>query len=377
MLVEILKKLEYKTRKNDDLFRLSSVQQKKIMKKLGVPKDDLERSYFQYKCQMKVLGWIYKFSHNIAAIPLNIYYKHKLRTNQCIATNRKIEAIFLCDLANDIIPSSLENEYCIEQITGYQKDMMLSSEDVCFINRIFKRYPLAPFFCLKCMLKIAIYSYHINKYSPKAIIVSEEYSFTSSILSTYCKEKGVKHINVMHGEKLFDITDSYFRFDKCYIWDGYYLNLFIDLMAEEKQFQIEKPMAQTFKKNTDKEIDYTYYLGAESKPDMISISRSLQMLQNKGYVVAVRPHPRYSNISDVNSAFDGIIIENAKDVSVFDSILRTKHVVSLYSTVLGQAFNNNVDVVIDDMNFPDKYIKLKDLRFRYVCGEHDCLSQHI
>lgn len=65
----------------------------------------------------------------------------------------------------------------------------------------------------------------ITKYQSKAIVVHNEYSFTSSILTAYCETRNVLHINVMHGEKMYYIRDSYFRYDRCYVWDAYYRDL--------------------------------------------------------------------------------------------------------------------------------------------------------
>ena len=66
-------------------------------------------------------------------------------------------------------------------------------------------------FSLKVTIKVAGYSFMITKYQSKAIVVHNEYSFTSSILTAYCETRNVLHINVMHGEKMYYIRDSYFR----------------------------------------------------------------------------------------------------------------------------------------------------------------------
>ena len=76
------------------------------------------------------------------------------------------------------------------------------------------------------MVKLAMYRYQYEVYHPKAMIVDEEYSYTSSFLTEYCHRLGVEHIDIMHGEKLYFIRDTFFCFDRCYVWDGYYRDLF-------------------------------------------------------------------------------------------------------------------------------------------------------
>ena len=44
-------------------------------------------------------------------------------------------------------------------------------------------------FCLKCLVKIGLYANYIESYRPKAVVVYNEYSFTSSLLTAYCREK--------------------------------------------------------------------------------------------------------------------------------------------------------------------------------------------
>ena len=82
------------------------------------------------------------------------------------------------------------------------------------------------------MVKLAMYRYQYEVYHPKAMIVDEEYSYTSSFLTEYCHRLGVEHIDIMHGEKLYFIRDTFFCFDRCYVWDGYYRDLFCQLRAE-------------------------------------------------------------------------------------------------------------------------------------------------
>ena len=213
-------------------------------------------------------------------------------------------------------------------------------------------------------------------YQPKAIIVSEEYSYTSSFLTEYCHRLGVAHINVMHGEKLYYIRDSFFCFDRCYVWDECYRRLFCDLRTEPMQFRVELPpsMQPWDAQGVEKAVDYTYYLQAETPQMLEIIAESLQTLRKSGAKVAVRPHPLYSDKETVRRLFSDFEIEANAEVGIETSILRTRHVIGLYSTVLYQAHINHVPVVIDDLTDPERFAQLRSLRYIMLDKPHRLLS---
>ena len=380
MLLDAIKRIAKKIRQyKASLLNCDADEQALFLKAFAEPRDDTERAYFQYRCQIKLLGFITSFVYRLSSVPLFFYYRKKLTGRALPEQSMCVCTLFLYDGIEDIIPESLKTRSVIQQMKGFQKNMSLSTEDLDFIRDLDKRYPMAWYFRLKCLLKIAIYSYYIRSYHPEAIIVSEEYSFTSSVLTAYCSRHNVEHINVMHGEKIFDITDAFFHFDRCYVWNEHYKSLFCDMRAEPTQFAIEKPASQLAWDVDDfqKTVDYTYYLGGETHKKLLHIWESLFVLKSSGYIIAVRPHPRYNSIDEVKKIFRDFIIEEPQQVSVRDSILRTRNAVSLNSTVLGLAHANGVNIIIDDVTDKKNYDKLLELRYYYVSHPHDILSSHI
>ena len=125
------------------------------------------------------------------------------------------------------------------------------------------------------MIKIGRYSFAIEEFSPEAIAVCAEYSFTSSVLTAYCKQRNIKHIDVMHGEKMYYMRDSFFKFDECYIWDEYYGKILASMKADKNQFVVEVPASLKFDGELirTQKYDYTYYLGAESEEVLKKISK--------------------------------------------------------------------------------------------------------
>ena len=90
--------------------------------------------------------------------------------------------------------------------------------------------------------------------------------------------------------------------------------------------------------------------------------------------MAVRPHPIYSDLHAVSDLFKGAEIEAKETLAIENSILRTRNAISGYSTVLSQAYNAGVNIVIDDETNPEHYRKLKELQYNVLSYRHRLLS---
>lgn len=204
-------------------------------------------------------------------------------------------------------------------------------------------------------------------------------SFTSSILTDYCRACGIKHIDVMHGEKLYYMRDSFFKFDKCYVWDNYYSDLLSSMKADRDQFVVETPDSLKFGDEAVREdrYDYTYYLADENDAVLEKIAQSLRILSDRGKRIAVRPHPRYSNMESVKKYFAFAELEDSNILSIEKSLMQTRAAVSLCSTVLNQAFCNLVPVVIDDISNRTRFEKLRELKYILLNKEYRLLSEEI
>ncbi len=362
-------------KKQNSIFTYPVAVQKKYIKHFPEPKDNIERAYFQYCCQMKLYGELIQTCLNLSALPISLLYLLKLKKTD-EETKKSVDAVFFNDgKPFNIIPKSVVLKYQ-DIITLSTDNRILTKDDRAFLNRIFKRYPFSWMFWLKLVLNISRYSYAIIKYSPKAIISCSEFSFTSSVLTEYCHTKGVKLINVMHGEKLYFIRDSFVKYDEFYVWDKGYRDLLASLGADKEQFKIEAPASLTIKADyeVEKKYDYTYYLQIEPDSELEKLSQTLGKLVDKGYKVSLRPHPRYTNIDTVNRLFSGIDIEDCNMLSIEKSILETKNVISKYSSVLNQAYHSGINIVIDDISDKNRFLKLKELQFVMLTVEHKLLS---
>lgn len=375
-LLSSLKKYAFKVeRMSDSDFTFPVAKQKKIVSSFPEPRDDIERSYFQYKCQMKLNKPYIAFLINLGALPLILYLFAKRQNRSYIV--RKCDAVFLSEgIPEHVIPDELRSEYGEWTIIN-DHEFTLLKDDRKFIRQLFRRYPFSWHLLLKSIIKIGYYRNEIEAYKPSAIVVCGEYSFTSSILTAYCNTMGIKHIDVMHGEKYYYMRDSFFHFDRCYVWDEYYKTLFLSLRAEGTQFIVNTPRSMYFSKGNvvEKTVDYTYYLGGEDNETLLNIANSMKRLKEKGNHVVVRAHPRYSDPKVVGDIFKGLQLEDSTNVDIEESVLRTRNAVSGSSTVLNQAYHNNVQVVIDDISNPDKYNKLSELQYIMLNVKHKLLSE--
>ena len=132
----------------------------------------------------------------------------------------------------------------------------------------------------------------------------------------------------MHGEKLFDIRDSFFKFHKCYVWHEHYCKLFKKLKADENQFIIELP--QTINKKNiistkyryyDKVKVLKYYLGDETDDQLYKLSKFLDKLSKEIKIsIIIRPHPFHPlgdiKIEKLNRIFNKFKIEFPNDISI-------------------------------------------------------------
>lgn len=377
-LFDWLKKIAVKVDSADNpIFKISVEDQEKYIKHLREPQNDIDRSYFQYKCQMRVRGRMQTALLNLGSLPLYLYYMIIGKDNKDEAKSSP-DAVFMREgRPENILPPSILNRFSSIEYNP-KVSIRLSREDKRFIRAIWRKHPFSWLFLFKILIKVGRYSYVIRSYRPSSIIVAAEYSYTSSVLTRYCNEIwNVKHINVQHGEKLYTIWDSFFRFDEMYVWEKYYKNLLISLRADEKQFRVELPPSMTFTDSveTNKRVDYCYYLAAESKEELQRIHNALTAIRKRGNIVIIRPHPRYSDKDLINEVFNDIQIEDAKNTSIEESICRTKYAIALFSTVLNQAFHNGTGIVIDDISNLVYFEKLKEMKYICLQYEHNLLSQ--
>lgn len=366
---------------NVNLFSLSRVDQEKLLNNYPIPGNLYERSYFQFTIQFNLLPLSKRILNNIISFFLlpviflqaSFNYKKKVKK-----INTKKTAVFPYKNLNyhDALPQEILDEFDVHSI-NFQSGLSINFDDLRFISKLIYKYFFAPYFLSKCIYKILFYRYIINNFDPDAIISSAEYSFTSSIATAYCECNDIEQINIMHGEKLFYIRDSFFQFSRFYIWDEFYKNLFVKLKAEPNQFIVGTYPSLKLKvdNSINKKFLYTYYLAAEDEETLYKIKETMLLLADLQYL-NIRFHPRYSSIKQIQEIFNGFNIENSRETSLENSFGSTENVISLYSSVLLQAYFSGVNIVIDDLNNKN-YEKVKQAEYIIFNKKHELLSSLI
>lgn len=360
----------------EDLYK-----QKRYLSKFPEPKNDFERSFYQYKCQMFLKGkfkaFIYQFVSFFGLVWFLLIFRIKEKD---YLNNYKAgeKAVFFGSRGNFTnISKDLAKRYNKIELDDSLLSLYDKRSRKFFKESLLKRYPFSYHFLLKNLVKMTYYSDVLNRYNPKAILVCDELSFTSSFLTAYCEYLGVVQINSMHGEKLFNIRDAFFHYDCCYVWDEFYIGLFKELRTTEGQFKISLPECILFKqKDVPKVFDFTYYLQGEDDKDVKTIGNHLKRLQEKGFKVTFREHPLYrrGNIKDLIPGIEG---EENSEILIQESILRTRHAVARYSTVLYQAYLNGVTPVLDDITDREFYQRLLRLDYIMINRKHEVLTKYI
>lgn len=344
--------------RNKGLNRSLDIEKKKLSS-FPNPYDNFDRSYYQYKCQILDQNIIVLMLFNLASFLVLPFILIHFR-NKKNKTIKKVDLIFFkAGKSIDIL-----NEYIIKAypiiIHEFTPDYKLENKDLLFIKLIWRKHPISFYFLLKNVMNIAMYRDSFGRYNCNAICNCNEYSFSSSILTEYCNNVlNCKHINVMHGEKLFYIRDAFVKYNEFYVWAEEYKNLFIKLRADPSQFIIASPRMFTIEKKViDKKFDFKYYLIQENKKSLEIIYQALLTLKERGYNVAIRIHPRYSDLNLINDIFKEIHIEH-QDIDINESILESEVIIGKYTTVLNQAFHLDKKIVFDDVSDQSLYLKLK------------------
>ena len=376
-------------------------EQKKIIDSFPEPRDDFDRAYFNYQCNTRgmfpLTRVLLDFSCFFAVLLFvllfiinRIFYRKK---------NEKRDAIIIC-AANRVgqkysyegrIPEDLLKEY--KNIIELKLDVFPKfTEGVFGINafktwlRFFIRHPFSGFINFRCLINIMAVNKLIITYSPKAIIIARaELNNISSIVSCFCELNHIRYINFMHGEMMATMNTAFVRFTNFYIWDKHYIKVLVWGRAPEDQFVVYQPSIYNFhvQKTYAPQYDYTYILCGNEYTGIDETIRSvcdiLKKLVGYGYKCKVRPHPRWSDIDELNRVFfgTGIDIENPKEINTEKSISDSKYVIGTFSTVLTEAFYMGIKIIIDDLSDPDLLKNLENSMYFLLDKKHELLSNVI
>lgn len=340
------------------------------------PRSDFDRTLYQYKCTMKRWTWYQRIMVNVGATVTLVPYYLKLY-NTKVKKKEFCDAIFFSDrISVDTIPMSVQRKYPNTKVLRLGENMILNWSDLKFIFENIVLRKVTPYYLLKLIFKLGMISYAIKSYNPKAIISYSEESFTTSLMTKYCEKQNIEYIGIQHGERLFELKLTFFRCSKYYLWDEYYIKLFSRMRCELSQFIIEQPQTLKFEKCSllqTRKVDFTFYLQDETTETISRIYEYVKILQDKGATVKIRPHPQWTDLKLLNK-FSYNIIQSCKEVDLVASLSGTCYAVGRCSTVLFQAYNVGIPVVIDDISDPNEFYELEQSCYILLNVPHVLLS---
>lgn len=356
--------------KGQKMDALTMKEKQEIVSSLGTPRDLYERSYYQYVCQKKAnsSNTMFKLFYlllNIPAFFVIVFllikpFKLPIKT----ASNNEIDAVCMFDeKLKDRIPVELSGKYN-NLIFAKNTRCVLIKKDKKLLLKLWKKYPISFNFLLKNMLKIGEYRFCLCRFnSIKTFITASEYSYTSSFMTEFCNKNNVKHINVMHGESVFELTKTFFCYDECYVWDEFYITLYSSMGACKKQFIVAIPPCLKFADvDASQRVQYKYYMQSQTKTQMAKIKSILEKITDN---YMVRPHPLYTDIRSLKEIFDEQRIESC-DIPISESIMENRYIMAWDSTVLLQGYLNGKSTIIDDITNP---IRSKSMEDGYIMAD--------
>lgn len=383
-MINKVKILKWLTKGNKKWYERDIDSSLEYVKSFKEPKSLWQRSYYQFMCYRYDVPVWKRLAYSLGAIvllPFSILYFRFSHLRAKFV--KEVYCVGDCSDVPNMLPESLKNQYDINTDV-YYAGYGLSHSDMMYLMRNATRYFYSPSFVLHVLFKIAAYSNIFYKYRPSVMVCHNEYSYSSSALTDYCRFHHVLHINFMHGERLINIRNAFFEYDKCYVWHEHYKNIYLDMRSGTKpeDFIIELPkdlsinVAESFSKEAY--ADYKYYLAEVGYEEMKSIVTSMVPLKEKGYTIKFRPHPRYTNTSWLKELVSPDDIEDPHTTRINTSIASCKYVVGSYSTVMLQAYLCGIGVLVDDITYKDRIELQKKAKHIVLSVEGpELLSKHI
>ena len=357
MLKKLIKKLWLKADQN--LWDANVAEEKAFLARFPEPATPAQRSYYQYLCQnLFYAGFRLTVWKVIAFFALPCFFVLLLLKGCKKVQKTPSTGVFMGGISLPYVRKTIEKECSEWAEMSVLGEMGITGKDIKFFLPLWFRYFFSPLFTLKVLMKLARYSWVIRKYSPQIIMTEEESSFPSSLMTGYCHIHNIRHYFAMHGEILFMLRNTFAEFDRYYVWDEEYKKLLISLRCpQDKEYCIIRPDFHhgiDFSK-AEKEFDCTYYMQSE---DCVSLQKKhdylVKLREKNNWKIAVRPHPRYTDMEAFACIFSDFEREDVKTLTFDASLARTKNVLSFYSTVLFQAYLCDINAIIDDVFSPEK-----------------------
>lgn len=362
----------------------------RFLEKLPEPKDYLDVSFNKYRCRSFPFPLYKRFLLNLVSFPLAVkalcsLLRVKKPLPKPEASRLLIERKAGVDFT-DIIPDELINSFEEVHVTLDSRaererlSTKLSSEAAELLKAAVRRHPFHFYYIFWVARELSKNCAYIETHNPSAVAVYiEERNVAGPILRCLYETSGRKYVSFMHGEYLLRLVQGYMSFSEYYIWHEEYEHLFRDVLhCDIPVYTLYKPKKLTKKWHFEKDVpDYfcTYYFSAESRESICRLREVFEWLESRGKRCKVRPHPRYSQWDFIRKQFRDDQIEDTRQVSLEDSLRRTRYVIGLATTVLAEGYYEGKEIVVDDVSSPEKFANLEKRCFIVLKRPHMLLSE--
>lgn len=252
----------------------------------------------------------------------------------------------------------------VNKVFGYIKPT-----DYMLVARVLFKSGMRPYFWLRSIWKIAMYSQLVDRHKPNEIWVNQEMVFESSLITYFLEKAGIEHVNFMHGDNFYSIQIAYSSFSKFYIWEDYYKAIFEMLRMQVGEYLVFDPMPvrKEIRENpTYKVFKYYAQNSVSAKEFESTLEKLITVSLKRGCKLVIRLHPLHKKKyeEDLIKRFN-IEIEKNSEKNIIQSLQESNYVCSAFSTVLYQAHKLNKRVIIDNSDSKD-FDLLKDLEPIYL-----------
>lgn len=354
---------------------------KSFIKDLPQSEDPIIQSRNKYKCRMNYFSLSYIFLVNIVAFFRLI--KISISNVFLKLSKKKIEEIYIAKDAkkydmviqrrkdldiNDVFPMDLYDEFPNYIIipANHDRTLIFNKDLKKAYKELARRNPFRFNYRILALKELALHSYLLENYNPKAIVVYiNERNTLGPILKYVYEKQGREFIGFMHGTDLFHLIKSYMAFSRYYIWDKNYISMYKnDMNCIIDKYIVYTPGKNSyiFKEKDSYKKNLTYYVSTQGDKEQRVLSKFVKELEKKNINMIVRPHPRL----DFNeNLFDRKNIESP-EVDIESSINNSEYVVGVSTTVIEQAYYGGKKILIDDISNKDTYKSLFDRKYLMI-----------
>lgn len=361
--------------------------QRALIDSFVFPRDDIDRAYYHYrllKSNMATFPWL--LTEVYAALRFFLCLTRcSLRSQKASAPSELgTNAVLLLDEVStweDLLPQDIVARYGVPIAVPLKKLISsgcLTKAELRLIWQCFCRHPFCPKYLYQITSRLSAYRALLSHCVPMAILVfATEDCCAMSLLTNWCEERRITHIDFMHGDLLLGYLFAYSRYNDIYTWDVRYEILLRNAKVAANTWHVYCP-SKFAPINRDEQsgdpMRIVYYFSGESTEICNRLKMALLQLKKKGYICVLRFHPRFSNAKLIREIFAGFDIEDPLITPLPDSLRNVKYAVSIYSSVLLQAYHSGIPIVIDDVSDPQTFALLKYIDYWGLSHKASLLS---